>query len=111
MSCEHCEHKGSALEVAVSFLIGAAAGFVAGILLAPASGKETRKKISEEVGKTGDKAKEGFEKISKEAEKGIRVVREKTQEGIDSIKEFIDKKKEEFLKRSTETLPEGEPKA
>ena len=33
--------KSSALEVAVSFLIGAAAGFVAGILLAPASGKET----------------------------------------------------------------------
>jgi len=104
------ETKGSALEVAVSFLIGAATGFVVGILLAPASGKETRQKISEEVSKTVDKSKEGFEKISKEAEKGIRVVREKTQEGIDSIKDFIDKKKEEFMKRSAETLPEGEPK-
>ena len=53
-------------------------GFVVGILLAPASGKETRKKIQDEVGKTGEKAKDGFEKIAKEAEKGIRVVREKT---------------------------------
>jgi gas vesicle protein len=106
-----CDNKGSALEVAVSFLIGAAAGFVAGILLAPASGKETRKKIQDEIDKTGEKAKEGFEKITKEAEKGIRVVREKTQEGIDSVKEFIDKKKEEFMKRPSETLPEKGPKA
>jgi gas vesicle protein len=105
------DNKGSALEVAVSFLIGAATGFVVGILLAPASGKETRKKITEEVGKTVDKSKEGFDKIAKEAEKGIKVVREKTQEGIDAIKDFIDKKKEEFMKRSTETLPEEEPKA
>jgi gas vesicle protein len=73
------ENKGSALEVAVSFLIGAAAGFVLGIVFAPASGKETRKKIQDEVGKQSEKAKEGFEKIAKEAEKGIKVVREKTQ--------------------------------
>lgn len=102
--------KSSAMEVAVSFLIGAATGFVLGILLAPASGKETRKKIKDEVGKTGEKAKEGFEKIAKEAEKGIRIVKEKTQEGIDVIKEFIDKKKEEFLKRAPESVPEEESK-
>jgi gas vesicle protein len=90
--------KGSALEVAVSFLIGATAGFILGILFAPASGKETRKKIGEEVGKGTEKAKEGFEKIAKEAEKGIRVVREKTQEGIGVIKDFIDKKKDDFAK-------------
>ena len=28
----------------------------------------------------------------------------------DAIKDFIDKKKDEFMKRSTETLPEEEPK-
>jgi len=100
--------KGSALEVAVSFVLGAAAGFVLGVLFAPASGKETRQKIQDEVGKTGEKAKENFEKITKEAEKGIKVVREKTQEGLEAIREFIDKKKDEFLKRGPEDLPDDE---
>jgi gas vesicle protein len=104
------DSKGSALEVAVSFLIGATAGFVLGILFAPASGKETRKKLGEEVGKGTEKAKEGFDKIAKEAEKGIKVVREKTQESIDAIKDFIDKKKDEFIKRGPEAFPGDEGK-
>jgi gas vesicle protein len=87
------DNKISILEVGLIFLMGAAAGIVAGILLAPASGKKTRKKILGEIGKTGEKAKDGFEKIAKEAEKGIHGAREKAQEGIDSVKEFIGKKK------------------
>jgi len=93
----------SVLEVAVSFVIGAAAGFVLGVLFAPASGKETRQKIKDQAAKTGEKAKEGYEKLSKEAEKGIKVVKEKTQEGIDAIKDFIEKKKEEYAKKVPES--------
>ena len=94
-------------EVTLSFLVGAATGFILGILFAPASGTETRKKIQEEMSKKGEQAKEGYEKIAKEAEKGIKVVKEKTQEGIDAIKEFVDKKKEEVLKKSPEEAAGG----
>ena len=82
-----------------------------GILFAPASGAETRKKIQEEVGKTGEKAKDGYERIAKEAQKGIKVVKEKTQEGIETIKGFVDKKKEELLKKEPEEAIEEAEKA
>jgi len=86
----------------LTFMAGAATGFVLGILFAPASGKETRKKIKDQAVKTGEAAKEGYEKIAKEAEKSIKVVKEKTTEGLEAIKDFIEKKKEEYL-----TKPEG----
>jgi gas vesicle protein len=82
----------------LTFAVGAAAGFIVGILVAPASGKETRKKIKDQAAKTGEAAKEGYEKITKEAEKGIRIVKEKTGEGVDAIRDFIEKKREELQK-------------
>ena len=84
----------------VTFVAGAAAGFILGILFTPASGKETRKKIKDQAAKTGEMAKDSYEKIAKEAEKGIRIVKEKTTEGIDVIKDFIEKKKDEFAKKA-----------
>lgn len=81
----------------LTFMAGAVTGVIVGILFAPASGKETRKKIKEQAAKTGEAAKDGYEKIAKEAEKGIRMVKEKTGEGVDTIRDFIEKKREEFL--------------
>jgi gas vesicle protein len=86
----------------LTFMAGAATGFIVGILFAPASGQETRKKIKDQAVKTGEAAKESYEKIAKEAEKSVKVVKEKTSEGLEAIKEFIEKKKEEYLSK-----PEG----
>lgn len=86
----------------LTFAVGAAAGFIVGILVAPASGKETRKKIKDQAVKTGEAAKEGYDKITKEAEKGIRIVKEKTGEGVDAIRDFIEKKREEFQQKAEE---------
>lgn len=98
------------LEVTLSFLVGAATGFVLGILFAPASGVETRKKIQEQASKTGEKAKEAYDRIAQEAEKGIKVVKEKTTEGIEAIKEFVEKKKTELSKKAPEEAQEKEEK-
>lgn len=86
----------------VTFVAGAAAGFILGILFAPASGKETRKKIKDQAAKTGEMAMEGYEKIAKEAEKGVRIVKEKTGEGVDAIRDFIEKKREELQQKAEE---------
>lgn len=86
----------------LTFMAGAAAGFIAGVLFAPASGQETRKKIKEQAAKTGEVAKDGYEKIAKETEKGIRIVKEKTTEGVDAIRDFIEKKREEFKNKAEE---------
>ena len=86
----------------LTFVAGAATGFVVGILVAPASGKETRKKIKEQAVRTGEAAKDGYEKVAKEAEKGIRIVKEKTGEGVDAIRDFIEKKKGELQQKAEE---------
>jgi gas vesicle protein len=86
----------------LTFVAGAATGFIVGILVAPASGKETRKKIKDQAVKTGEAAKESYDKIAREAEKGIRMVKEKTGEGVDAIRDFIEKKREEFQQKAEE---------
>lgn len=104
-------NKGSsAFEITLSFLLGTATGFLLGVLFAPASGEETRKKIQEGAKKTGEKAKESYEKIAQEAEKGIKVVKEKTTEGIDAIKDFVEKKKEELSKKGVDVTIKEEEK-
>ena len=100
----------SAIEVTLSFLVGTATGFILGVLFAPASGEETRKKIQEQAAKTGETAKDSYEKIAREAEKGIKVVKEKTSEGIEAIKDFIEKKKEELAKKEPALPKEEEAK-
>ncbi len=86
----------------LTFVVGAATGFIVGILVAPASGKETRKKIKDQAARTGEVAKDGYEKIAKEAEKSIRMVKEKTGEGVDAIRDFIEKKREELQQKAEE---------
>jgi len=103
------DRDSSVVDITISFLLGTATGFILGILFAPTSGKETRKKIQESASKTGEKAKDSYEKIVKEAEKGIKVVKEKTHEGIDAIKDFVEKKKQEIASKADEvSAPEEE---
>lgn len=79
----------------LTFLVGAATGYIVGILFAPSSGKETRKKIKEQAKKGKELAGQGYTKVAQEAEKGAKVVKQKAEEGIEAIKEFLEKTKSE----------------
>jgi len=96
-------YKGSSsVEITLSFLLGTATGFILGVLFAPASGIETRKKIQDTALKTGEKAKESYGKIAIEAEKGIQMVKDKTNEGVSAIRDFVEKKKSEISNKVPE---------
>jgi gas vesicle protein len=92
----------SFVDYLLTFLAGTATGFILGILFAPASGKETRKKLKEQARKGQELAKEGYQIIAKEAEKGAQIAKEKTAEGLDAVKEFLEKKKGEYIRKEPE---------
>ncbi|RIJ42932.1 hypothetical protein D1627_03580 [Pontibacter oryzae] len=54
------KRKSSGGKLAVGLLAGAAAGAIAGILLAPDKGASTRKKVSEQASKLGNQVSKGY---------------------------------------------------
>lgn len=63
-----------------AFLLGAAAGGLAGLLLAPMSGRELRGRISEEARKARDEAAEMARKTQETATEVVRKTQEKATE-------------------------------
>ncbi len=53
--------KNNFLGIFTALMVGLSAGFIAGVLLAPKSGKETRKQIKEKSEELIEKSKEGFD--------------------------------------------------
>jgi gas vesicle protein len=72
-------------KVIQGFLIGAAAGIVAGILLAPSSGKDTRKKLA-------DSAKDLSDKFGSEFEDALGKISNFTESTLSSIKNIKSEK-------------------
>lgn len=86
------------------FLIGALIGagsFVAGILLAPKSGKETRKDLMDKKTEYKAKANAGL----KEVKKGASVVKDELSDGAQSVRD-IAKDANGGMKRTSDRLKE-----
>jgi gas vesicle protein len=66
------EEKGTGLlEVTIAFLLGAVVGVSLGLLFAPASGAETRKKLQELAQRATEKVKETYEELTVKEPKGL----------------------------------------
>jgi len=76
------------LKFLTGVVVGAVAGGVAGVLLAPESGRKTRKRISTEVGKIKDEIVDTTEKKFIEIKKDLN---EKVGTYVDVAKEKINK--------------------
>ncbi len=92
-------------KIALGAVVGAVAGFVTGILVAPKSGKETREEIKNGALKTKDD-------VAVSVEKAKEMTREKTQEVKAKAGEIVDDVSSQAteLKARTEQAVEGAKK-
>ena len=78
------------------FAIGATIGAVAGILLAPKSGAETREMIGEMASDVARKTDETVKDIQRRADNIVSDVQEKSEEIMGKIQDMLNKQKEEL---------------
>jgi gas vesicle protein len=86
--------KKETTNVLIAFMLGAVAGGTAALLLAPASGEETRKKIKEGFKKAKERALEELEQAKEFAEVQKEAIKEAYQEGKHAYQRTIKKKEE-----------------
>lgn len=76
------------------FAVGAALGAVAGILLAPKSGAETREMLGDMASDIAKKTDERVKDIQKKADDIVTDVQEKSEEIMSKLQDMLGKKDE-----------------
>jgi len=80
----------------LSFLLGAAAGAVVGLLWAPRAGKETRKKIQSWADDMQERGEDLYRTGRQKGEDYIRQGKEKVNEGVEKAKRAADTARSAF---------------
>lgn len=96
--------------ILLAFLAGSVVGTVMGILLAPASGSETRRKIKATSLEAKDKAMEKVESVKSEAAELIERGKEKAGGIKSQIQAAVDAGKEAYTQKKSELISEAEEK-
>lgn len=76
------------------FVVGGAIGAIAGILLAPKSGEETRKLLADSAQDMARRADETAKQIQSKADDAVSDLQKKGEEIKDKIQDLISKQKE-----------------
>ena len=94
--CHRCREAGTGF---AAFLLGAVVGAAAGLLLAPAKGETTRKKLKRWANNTYEENKELMlehaQELKGKAKEQFETAREKFNEGKDKVVKEFNRRKEE----------------
>ena len=94
--------------VLLAFLAGSVAGAVVGLLLAPSSGAETRRKIKATSLDTRDKALEKVDAVKSEATHLVERGKEKVAEVKTQVQSAVKAGKEAYSQKKDELAPDTE---
>ncbi len=84
------------------FVVGGAIGAVAGILLAPKSGEETRKLLSDSAQDIARRADETAKQIQSKADDAVSDLQKKGEEIKERLQDLISKQKESKAEKTEE---------
>jgi len=87
----------SAGKFLAGFIVGGAVGAIAGILLAPQSGEETRSMLSETSKDVMDKTDRTVKEIQEKADVVVSDLQKKGDEIMVKLQDMINKQKEEIV--------------
>lgn len=76
----------------MKFLLGILTGIFAGLMLAPASGSETRRRISQSANDFAETSREKFQDMSESARQKARQVSDMANEKVQHASEYVRQK-------------------
>lgn len=82
----------------LAFIIGAAVGAVAGVLLAPDSGANTRKKIKDKMTDLKEKGAEQLEHVEASVREKTQHLRDEAGHRVDALKAAVNEGKAAYLR-------------
>ena len=94
--------------VLLAFLAGGVVGVAVGLLMAPSSGAETRRKIKATSFDTKDKALEKVDAVKSEATHLVELGREKVADVKTQIQSAVEAGKEAYSQKKGKLAPETE---